>query len=103
MGFLVRSLGEHQAVVPMWPNGYLESLHSVLERDSALKAAGEAIDSGDLSVRGLFDRLSDVEFMDVELLREYDPELLTFFNVNTWEDLKKARRIAGDERDYQDG
>ncbi len=94
MKFLVRSLGKHQAVVPRWPNGYLEALHVALKTDSALQAVMEAIESKSLSVRSIFEHLSDVEFVDIESLRRYDPQLLTFFNVNTREDLKKARGIC---------
>ena len=93
--FLARSLSGHQAVVPRWPNGYIESLHVALETDASTLAAIDASCSGSFEVRGLFDRLSDVLFLDVELLRGFDPGLLTFFNVNTREDLKRARMICG--------
>ena len=91
---LLRSLEGHQAIVPRWPNGYIESLHVALKTDATLQAVKGAIDSGKLSVQSAFDRLSDVEFVSMESLRKWDPELLSFFNLNTQEDLKRAKRIC---------
>jgi molybdopterin-guanine dinucleotide biosynthesis protein A len=41
--------------------------------------------------------LADVDTVRVseDELRQFDPELRTFFNVNTPDDLAEARRIAG--------
>ncbi|MCS7139888.1 MAG: NTP transferase domain-containing protein [Candidatus Nezhaarchaeota archaeon] len=77
----------HEAAIPCWPNGYLEPLHSVYQRDALLKAADELIKKGSRSMLHLIERLSDVIYVPVEELKLIDDRLLTFFNVNTPRDL----------------
>ena len=85
---LQRAGGGHDAVIPMVA-GELEPLCAVYAR-KILPAIEKDLDA---SVRRIKTTLSslDVAVVDAEDLRPYDPELLTFFNINTPEDLEKAR------------
>ena len=78
------------AVIPRWPNSYIEPLQAVYCTKPALDAAEEALDNGSLNMRSLVDRLRGVRYVSTMVLQQLDPELRTFFNVNTPLDLKKA-------------
>jgi molybdopterin-guanine dinucleotide biosynthesis protein A len=78
------------AVIPRWPNGYIEPLHAVYRTGLALEAAEVAVAEGKLRVRALIERLRGVRYVSTMVIQQLDPELLTFFNVNTPADLNKA-------------
>ncbi|MCK4474754.1 molybdenum cofactor guanylyltransferase [Candidatus Bathyarchaeota archaeon] len=81
------------AVVPQWPNGYLEPLQAAYHTKSALTAAETAAKCGKLDLRSMISRLGKVKYVSTLILRQLDPKLLTFFNVNTPEDLREAESI----------
>jgi molybdopterin-guanine dinucleotide biosynthesis protein A len=84
---------DFDAVIPIWPNEYLEPLHSVYRVSPSIKAIESALNCGEKSVLDLIKRLERVNKVPVEALREFDSELHTFFNVNYPEDLKTAYEI----------
>jgi molybdopterin-guanine dinucleotide biosynthesis protein A len=78
------------AVIPRWPNGYIEPLHAVYRTRLALEAAKSAVAEGKLQVRALIENLREIRYVSTLVIQQLDPELLTFFNVNTPADLNKA-------------
>ena len=80
------------AAIPKWTNGFIEPLHSVYKTDEARKGARKALKSG-IKVSGMIERLKDVRYVPIEVIRKIDHELLTFTNINTLGDLRKALRI----------
>lgn len=81
------------AVIPQWPNGYIEPLHSIYKVSAALKCSEEALGEGKSRIHDMIDRLEKTIFVSIESIRKFDPELLTFFNINSLEDLEKAETI----------
>jgi molybdopterin-guanine dinucleotide biosynthesis protein A len=83
--------GDWQAVVPV-VDGELEPLCAVYSRSMA-GAVQRDLDDG---VRRIKTTLSSIRVRAVEAgdLLPMDPELLTFFNINTPADLERARAIA---------
>jgi molybdopterin-guanine dinucleotide biosynthesis protein A len=81
------------AVVPRWPNGYIEPLQAVYRTKPALEAARKALAEGKLRVRSVVDGLQRVRYVSTLVLEELDPGLRTFFNVNTLLDLKRAESM----------
>lgn len=81
------------AVIPRWPNGYIEPLQAVYCTNPALEAAEKALGEGKLNMRSMVDKLRGVRYVSTLVLKQLDPELETFFNVNTPLDLKRAERI----------
>lgn len=81
------------AVIPRWPNGFMEPLQAVYRTEMARKAAREALDEGKLRVQAMVDKLQGIRFLSTLVLHQLDPELKTFFNVNTAQDLRKAEII----------
>jgi len=81
-------IGEHDAVVPCWDAERLEPLHAVYRR-SALRNYFQVESSP--SLRGVVRRLS-TRYISVETLRELDPSLVTFTNINRLEELEGMKR-----------
>ena len=48
---------------------------------------------GDLSLRQLF-TLVKVRYVEAEEIDRFDPEHLSFFNINSEADLERAKRLA---------
>jgi molybdopterin-guanine dinucleotide biosynthesis protein A len=89
---------DSQVVVPMWPNGRLETLVMVLEKTSALPIADTLCQLGrprsDDIIRGAY----NVVFVSiVDEISTIDPELKSFVNINSHEDLARlqSRRVQG--------
>lgn len=53
--------------------------------------------AGDLKIISFLDEVK-VKYVDSEKVKAVDPEELSFFNVNTEEDLREAQRRLGEER-----
>jgi len=81
---LFSALDDHEAVIPVWSGEMMEPLHAVYRR-SALVAYLESHES--LSVRAMVKTL-DAVYLSVEELREFDPDLITFTNINKLEELE---------------
>jgi len=77
----------HDAAVPVQENGYIEPLHAVYRRESMIAAVEEAIRLGKRRISAPIDFLKDVVFVPVDKLKDIDPELKTFVNVNRAEDM----------------
>jgi molybdopterin-guanine dinucleotide biosynthesis protein A len=78
------------AVIPRWPNGHIEPLQAVYRTKAAKVASNDALDEGKLDMQAMVDRLQGIRYVSTLVLMQLDPELRTFFNVNTLMDLKKA-------------
>jgi len=78
------------AAIPRWPNGYMEPLQAVYCAEPAYEAAEEALSEGKLNMQSMVDRMRSVRYVSTLVLQQIDPELRTFFNINTPLDLKKA-------------
>ena len=91
--FLFEKVYGSDAAIPTWPNGYIESLHSVYMTNSAVRAGEEALDNGELSILDMIKRLQRVVAVPMHEIKRFDPQLLTFFNINTIRDFEMAKRI----------
>ena len=81
------------AVIPRWPNGYIEPLQAVYCTKPAYEAAKNALSEGKLNVQSMVDRLRGVRYVSTLVLEQLDLELRTFFNINTPLDLRNAENM----------
>ena len=88
---------DYEAAVPVQPNGFFEPLHCVYHRSKMLLACERAMEKAERRIHAPLQELR-VRRVSVDLLRLLDPDLLTFFNLNTREDLEKARALWPDHR-----
>jgi molybdopterin-guanine dinucleotide biosynthesis protein A len=86
---IVSSVNGSDGVVPMTSRKYYEPLHGIYERQLGLAAFSEALSRGNGSPRHAFSKMN-LNFIKEEKLREVDPELESFWNINTTTDLDYA-------------
>ena len=84
---------DKSAAIPRWPNGYIELLQASYRTKPALKATERALEEGKLDLGSTISHLSGIRYVSTTILQQVDPRLLTFFNINTPEDLKKAESM----------
>ncbi|HSD58873.1 MAG TPA: molybdenum cofactor guanylyltransferase [Methanotrichaceae archaeon] len=82
----------YDAAVPVRQNGMMEPLHAVYDREKMMLACENALERGERRIQAPLRELR-VNRISVDLFRPIDPQLLTFFNINTPEDLEEARRL----------
>jgi molybdopterin-guanine dinucleotide biosynthesis protein A len=94
--YLFTEIGESYVAVPMWPNGRLETLLMVLERRTCLKIAHVLCRLGrshpDDIIRGSQKALFISPLGEIKNL---DPKLKSFVNINFREDLKRLQPRQG--------
>lgn len=86
--YLIDLRYEADVVVPLVA-GRPENLHAVYSR-ACLPMIARQIADGDLKINHLHAKLN-VRYVDEPRLRLYDPDLRSFFNVNTPEDVARLR------------
>ncbi|MFW9787072.1 MAG: molybdenum cofactor guanylyltransferase [Candidatus Thorarchaeota archaeon] len=89
---LIRMSSGHGAVVPSWPSGYIEPLHSVYLAEHAYYHGLKVMESRQHKMSNMLDALQNVLFVSTDTLKQFDPDLDTFVNFNTHKDLKLAER-----------
>jgi molybdopterin-guanine dinucleotide biosynthesis protein A len=82
-----------EALIPQHPNGYLEPLCAIYKREPAINALLRCLEENSYKLKSFIDHLSAVYFYPITEIQKRDPELSTFFNVNTRDDLVKLLRI----------
>jgi molybdopterin-guanine dinucleotide biosynthesis protein A len=94
MEHLVALAADHDAVVPK-VDGFEQVMHAVYRVGPCRAAVTNALEQGRRRMIAFLDEV-DTRYVDESELRRLDPELRSFFNVNTPEDLALARQIAAD-------
>ncbi|MEM3608696.1 MAG: molybdenum cofactor guanylyltransferase [Candidatus Bathyarchaeia archaeon] len=79
--------------IPRWSNGYLEPLCAVYRKNSVLPLIGN-LDIGRHPIRYIIERLSKVKYVPVDELRRFDRDLVTFYNINTFQEYEEALKIS---------
>jgi molybdopterin-guanine dinucleotide biosynthesis protein A len=92
ISYLFERIEGFDAAIPVWNPDMLEPLHAVY-RKTALINYLESHDS--LSLRAMIMNLS-ARYVPVDEIKNFDPDLLTFTNINKLEDLERIN-IQGSE------
>jgi len=85
--------GGFDAVVPRWPQGFIEPLHAVYRTKPCLEAAQEALKEGKFNPASVITMLKKILYVSTVALSRFDSNLMSFFNVNTHDDLLKVKKI----------
>jgi molybdopterin-guanine dinucleotide biosynthesis protein A len=78
------------AAIPRWPDGKIEPLQAVYDVKSAASAGKTAMQEGKHDMLGMISHLRGIRYVSTLALKQYDPKLDTFLNINTVQDWKKA-------------
>lgn len=81
------------AVIPQFPNGYIEPLCAIYEKEPAIKALQQTIVKRAFRLRNFIDLISAVHFFPIAEIKPIDPKLESFFNVNTRYELQRLIKI----------
>jgi molybdopterin-guanine dinucleotide biosynthesis protein A len=82
------------AAIPKWRKGDVEPLEAVYRTASTLKAARATLVPSGLPLTEMIGKLAQVVYVSVEdEISRVDPDLKTFFNVNTKEDMTWAEKL----------
>lgn len=82
------------AAIPRWPDELSAPLQAVYRTNMALEAARQAVDEGKLDVQAMIDKLRGVRYVSTLVIQQLDPDLNTFFAINSLLDLKKAAAMG---------
>lgn len=78
------------AAIPRWPNGNIEPLHAAYCAKTATEAARTALGESRRDMRSMIANMRNIRYISTLALRQFDPKLNTFFNINTPNDLQRA-------------
>lgn len=93
ISYMKEIIHKADVVIPKY-NGFLEPLHAFYSK-SCLPTVKKFLDQNDLRVQSFFTEVR-VKHIDKTVIERFDPRGVVFFNVNTEENLKRARLIAED-------
>jgi molybdopterin-guanine dinucleotide biosynthesis protein A len=80
-------------------DSFFEPLHAVYSKN-CIEPAELLLKQGKMVITELFNYVK-VRHVEEEEIDRFDPRHLSFFNINTQEDLERARMIAGEFRDQR--
>jgi molybdopterin-guanine dinucleotide biosynthesis protein A len=90
------------AAIPRWNLQRIEPLQAVYCRVSTLRAALETVIPPDLSIEDMIAKLERVVYVSVEdEIAAIDRDLITFFNINTREDLATAESMIAGQTNFE--
>lgn len=95
LGHLV-SLREGADVVAPVVEGRPEPTHALYSKE-CLPFIGERLRAEELKITGFYDEVR-VRYVEEREILRFDPELLSFFNVNSPQDLERALALAAERR-----
>lgn len=87
---LERMAPQFDVIIPKTGNGY-EPLCAVYSK-RCLVPMESSLSKGNFKIIRLFNKLK-VRTVSEKVVRRHDPEMISFFNINTAEDLEKAKQI----------
>jgi len=94
LNFLLDTCTNKSAAIPRWSNGNVEPLHAAYNTKKAITAAITALENGKLDMHSMIENMQNVRYISTMVLQQFDPKLITFFNINTRSDLKNAEDMA---------
>jgi len=94
--YMIERAGDYDVVIPK-VSSLLEPLHAIYSR-RCLPYIEELLAEEDLKIIHLFQKVNVMEIPEEEL-KVFDPHLLFIMNVNTPDDLSRARELASERGD----
>lgn len=82
---------EHDAAIPVWENENLEPMHAVYRTRPMAVETENAILRNEKFVLAPAFKMQDLVFVKIDEIRQLDPDLRTFVNINTPDDIEKLQ------------
>ncbi len=98
--YLFEEVDDSYVAVPMWPNGRLETLLLILERQTTLEIVDALCQLGRSHPDDIIRGASKALFVSpLGKIKSLDPELCSFININSQEDLNRLQPRQGQGAD----
>ena len=94
LSYMMEMASDFDVVIPRI-GGLVEPLHAIYSK-RCLEAIETQIKSGRLSMKSFFSQVK-VHYLDEIELDRFDPAHLSFFNINTTDDLERANEIIAQQ------
>ncbi|MDD1744650.1 MAG: molybdenum cofactor guanylyltransferase [Candidatus Methanoperedens sp.] len=88
---LFRRSDNFDAAIPRWEDGFLEPLHAVYRCVPMIHETKQAIERGETIILAPVFKMK-VNYVPMDDVRKLDPDLRTFININTNDDIQKLSR-----------
>lgn len=88
VSYLLDHVSEYDAVIARWPNGFIEPLQAIYHTEAAAQSSMLSLHIGQLRMSDMIRRLPRPRYISTVVLRDLDPRLDTYHNVNTPDDLR---------------
>ena len=88
---LFRESEGYDAATPRWEDGFLEPLHAVYKCMPMILETEAALCRGETIILAPIFKLN-INFVAVDEIKKIDPDLRTFMNINTYEDIEKISK-----------
>ena len=92
LSYMIDAADGFDFVLPRF-DSWFEPLHAVYSRN-CIAPIENLLNQGNKMIIELFKHVK-VKYIDVAEIDRFDPQHLSFFNINTGDDLERARRISG--------
>ena len=92
---LFKQCADYDAAIPIWDDGFLEPLHAVYRTEPMIRETKKAIDRDEKIILAPLSGLN-VNYVKIDDIKNIDPDLRTFMNVNTPEDLRSVMERMND-------
>jgi len=96
---MVREAKNFDAVIPIWPDGRLEAIHAVYNKNNILPILKDLWSKGTLEVREIARRSKSTLFLSTEGLAESDSSLLSLLDADTPNELRFLEAAIAEETD----
>jgi len=90
----------HDAALPKWEDGKFEPLHAVYSK-KMISEIEKAFEKGKRSVLTSVLEMKDVVFVDVSEIKEFDPKMRTFANINTVDEMQRIIELSSKKEESQ--
>ena len=88
---LFESAGGHDGAIPRWPNGNIEPLQAVYRTEKLREAVDLAWKKGKMKLTSVIEMLPDIVYVPTQRLKEVDPMMGSFLNVNSPGDVARLQ------------
>jgi molybdopterin-guanine dinucleotide biosynthesis protein A len=82
-----------EAVIPRWPNNQIEPLHGIYSL-SCIPVMKKRLENNQLSISECLKEMR-VRYFDQVEFSKFDPDFLSFFNINNQADIELLNKIEG--------
>ncbi|MBD3213669.1 MAG: NTP transferase domain-containing protein [Candidatus Lokiarchaeota archaeon] len=99
VSLLIKESYNHDAVIPIWNNWYVEPLFAIYPVQKGLEIARKNILKEKFKLTNLMDKDWNINYISIEKkIQEIDKNLLSFININRLNDLNKVKNIILTEK-----